>query len=144
MTHFRSSHQKCSMQIGVLRNFTKFIGKHLCQSFFFNKVPGLRPATLLKKRLWHRYFPMNFVRFLTTPFLLTPLVVASIVWKMKGVTKFSDFRKQPSRGVLRKRCSENMPQIYRRTPIPKCDFNKVALQRKATLLKSHFGIGILL
>ena len=103
MTHFRSSHQKCSMQIGVLRNFTKFIGKHLCQSFFFNKVPGLRPAILLKKRLWHRYFPMNFVRFLTTPFLLTPLVVASIVWKMKGVTKFSDFRKQPSRGVLRKK-----------------------------------------
>ena len=31
-----------------------------------------------------------------------------------------------SRGVLRKRCSENMQQIYRRTPISKCDFNKVA------------------
>ena len=24
---------------------------------------------------------------------------------------------------IRKRCSENMLQIYRRTPIPKCDFN---------------------
>ena len=24
---------------GVLRNFAKFIGKHLCQSLFFNKVP---------------------------------------------------------------------------------------------------------
>ena len=36
-------------------------------------------------------------------------------------------RKQPSRGVLRKRCSENMLQIYR-TPMPKCDFNKVAKQ----------------
>ena len=24
-------------------------------------------------------------------------------------------------------CSENMLQIYRSTPIPKCDFNKVAL-----------------
>ena len=35
-------------------------------------------------------------------------------------------QKQPSRGVPRKRCSENMQQIYRRTPIPKCDFNKVA------------------
>ena len=31
-----------------------------------------------------------------------------------------------SRGVLRKRCSENMQQIYRRAPMPKCDFNKVA------------------
>ena len=37
-------------------------------------------------------------------------------------------QKQPSRGVLSKRCSENMQQIYRRTPMPKCDFNKVGLQ----------------
>ena len=33
-------------------------------------------------------------------------------------------QKQPSRGVLRKRYSENMQQIYRRTSMPKCDFNK--------------------
>ena len=65
----RSSHQRCSIKKGVLRNFTKFTGKHLCQSLFFNKVAGLRPATLLKKRLWHRYFPVNFVKFLRTPFL---------------------------------------------------------------------------
>ena len=38
------------------------------------------------------------------------------------------FQKQPSRGVLRKRCPENMQQIYRRTPMPKCDFNKVSQQ----------------
>ena len=31
------------------------------------------------------------------------------------------------RGVPRKRCSENMQQIYRRTPILKCDFNKVEI-----------------
>ena len=31
---------------GVLRIFTKFIGKHLCQRLFFNKVAGPRPATL--------------------------------------------------------------------------------------------------
>ena len=37
-------------------------------------------------------------------------------------------QKQPSRGVFRKRCSGNMQQIYRRTPMPKYDFNKVALQ----------------
>ena len=35
----------------VLNNFAKFTGKHLCQSLFFHKVAGLRPATLLKKRL---------------------------------------------------------------------------------------------
>ena len=37
-------------------------------------------------------------------------------------------QKQPSRGVLRKKCSQNMQKIYRRTPMPRCDFNKVALQ----------------
>ena len=37
-------------------------------------------------------------------------------------------QKQPSMDVLRKRCSENMQQIYWRTPMPKCDFNKFALQ----------------
>ena len=30
---------------------------------------------------------------------------------------------QPSRGVFRKRFSENIQQIYRRTTMPKCDFN---------------------
>ena len=37
-------------------------------------------------------------------------------------------QKQSPRGILRKSCSENMQQIYRRTTLPKCDFNKVAKQ----------------
>ena len=39
-------------------------GKQPCQSLFSNKVAGLRPATLLKMTIWHRYFPMNFTKFL--------------------------------------------------------------------------------
>ena len=31
-------------------------------------------------------------------------------------------------GVLRKRCPENMHQIYRRTPIPKCNVKKITKQ----------------
>ena len=54
---------------GVFRNFEKFTGKHLCQSLFFNKVVGLNPVTLLKKRLWNRCFLVYFARFLKTPFL---------------------------------------------------------------------------
>ena len=53
----------------VLRNFTKFTGKHLCQSLFFNRFAGFRPANLLKKRLCHKCFPMNFVKIPRTPFL---------------------------------------------------------------------------
>ena len=37
-------------------------------------------------------------------------------------------KKHPSRGVLAKGCTENMQQIYRRTPMAKCDFNIVAKQ----------------
>ena len=66
---FRSSHRRCSVKKGVLRNFEIFTGKHLCQSLFFNKVAGLRPATLSKKRLLHRCFPVNFATLLRTLFL---------------------------------------------------------------------------
>ena len=41
--------QSPSVKRGVLRNFAKFPEKHMCQSLFFNKVAGLRPATLLKR-----------------------------------------------------------------------------------------------
>ena len=53
--------------VGV-RNLAKFTGK-LCQGLFLNEVAGLRPTTLLKKRLWHRCFPVIFEKFLRTPFL---------------------------------------------------------------------------
>ena len=33
----------------------------------------LGPATLLRKRFWYRYFPVNFVKFLRTSFYRTPL-----------------------------------------------------------------------
>ena len=65
----RGSHQRCSMKKGVLTNSVKFKGKHLPQSLFLNKVAGLRLATLLKKRLWHRCFPVNLAKFLRAPFL---------------------------------------------------------------------------
>ena len=59
----RSSRPEVFCKKGVLRNFAKLTGKHLCQSFFFNKA-----ATLLKKRLWLRCFPVNFAKFLRAPF----------------------------------------------------------------------------
>ena len=43
---YRSSRPEMLCKKGVLRNFTKFKGKHLCQSLFFNKVAGLRRLLL--------------------------------------------------------------------------------------------------
>ena len=48
----------------------------------------------------------------------------------------SFIQKHPSRGVLIKRSSENMQQIYRRTSMTRLQ------SCKATLLKSHFGMGV--
>ena len=56
----KQPHRKCSVRKGVLTNFAKFREKSLWQSIFFNKVAGLRPATLLKNSLWHRCFAVNF------------------------------------------------------------------------------------
>ena len=67
----RSSHLRCSVKKGVLKNFANFTGKHLCLSLFFNKVADLRlrPATLLKKKLQHRCFPVKFTKLLRTSYL---------------------------------------------------------------------------
>ena len=64
----RSSRSEVFCKKDILRNFAKFTGKQLCQSLFLNKVASLRPATLLKKSLWHRCFPLNFSKFLRTLF----------------------------------------------------------------------------
>ena len=64
----RSSHQKCSARKAVFKNFAKFRGKRMCQVVFFNRVAGPEPATLLKKTLWHRCFPVNSAKFLRSPF----------------------------------------------------------------------------
>ena len=46
----RSSHQRCSLRTGVLRNFAKFIGKHLFQSLFLIK---LQASALLSAQVFN-------------------------------------------------------------------------------------------
>ena len=57
---------------GILRNFAKFTGKHFRQRLFLNEVADLRPVILFKKCLWHRCSPVNFGKFLRTPFYRKP------------------------------------------------------------------------
>ena len=44
--------------------------ENTCARVFFNKVmqAGLRPVNLLKNRVWHGRFPVNFAKFRRTPF----------------------------------------------------------------------------
>ena len=68
----RSSHQRCSVKKGVLRNFAKFTGKHLCQSLFFNEV-----AEALAQ-----VFSCEFCEISKNAFL-TEHVWATASWKIK-------------------------------------------------------------
>ena len=45
----RSSRPEVFCEKGVLTNFGKFTGKHLCQSLFFNKIAGGRLQIYLKR-----------------------------------------------------------------------------------------------
>ena len=54
MSH-RSSRPEVLCEKGVLENFTKFAGKHLCQSLFFNKVADLAPSGVIS----NNRFPFN-------------------------------------------------------------------------------------
>ena len=62
----RISRSKVFCNNGVLKHFAKFTRKYLYWSVYLNKIASLRSATLLKNRLGHRSFPVNFVKFLNT------------------------------------------------------------------------------
>ena len=51
----RNSRPEVLCEKGVLENFTKFAGKHLCQSLFFNKVADLAPSGVISSNR----FPFN-------------------------------------------------------------------------------------
>ena len=58
LTWFRSSHQRCSVRKGVLRNFANFTGKHLCQSLYFNKIreSGTGVFLWILRNFWQHLF----------------------------------------------------------------------------------------
>ena len=56
---FRSSRPDVFCEKGVLRNFAKFTGKHLCQSLVFNKVAGTA-CNFTKKEILAQVFSSEF------------------------------------------------------------------------------------
>ena len=83
----RSSCQDVLYKKGVRRNFIKSRKTSVPESLF-NEVADLRPATLLKKkRLKHRCFPVNFAKFLRTPFLTEQLQ-----WLLLNISSWFQWR----------------------------------------------------
>ena len=58
------------LQGKVLLEILQNSQENTCARVFFNKVADLRPATFLKKRLWHWCFLVNFAKFLRATFLM--------------------------------------------------------------------------
>ena len=63
------------LQKSVLKNITKFTGKHLCWSLFLIKLDAWRPeaCSFTKKRIQSKSFPVYFVFFLWTILLIEHL-----------------------------------------------------------------------
>ena len=62
---YRSSRPQVFCEKGVLRNFTKFTGKHLCQSLFLNKVAA---CNFIKKETLAQVFSCEFCEISKTTF----------------------------------------------------------------------------
>ena len=75
----------------------------------------------IKKMFLTQVFSSEFAKFLRTPFFIQQFSFIEHLRCLLLVVNYfqKNFQKQPSRGVHKKRCYENMQQIYRRTPMPK-------------------------
>ena len=77
---FRGALYKKIGQKVLLEISQNFTGKHPCQRTC--NFTSLRPATLLKKSLWHRCFSVNFSENSKNTFFYrtTPMVASAINW----------------------------------------------------------------
>ena len=100
LNHFRSNNQRSSIQKVVLKNFTKFTGKHLCWSLSFICLFKLHASDLQlylkKKKYQHKFFffLVKLSKFLGTPSLTEhPRATASVnyylLWKETALNSFS-------------------------------------------------------
>ena len=81
-------------KIVVLKTFAIFSGKPVLDSLF-NKVAGLKVCNFIKRRLRHRYFPINIAKFLRTSFmehhrlLLLPIHVSIFFSEIGNILYFN-------------------------------------------------------
>ena len=77
MSTYRSRRPEVFFKKGVLRNLTKFIGKHLYQNLFFNKRNFIK-TDFIKKETQAQVFSCEFSQIFKNGFFYrTPLVAAS-------------------------------------------------------------------
>ena len=107
---------------GIKKTLAQVFSCEFCEIFknsFFNRTALVATSKRLERRPWKPTW-LGFTKPLNQleNFDFSTNLMFERYWPQK----------QPPRGVLKKRCSGNMQQIYRRTFMLKCDFNKVPLQ----------------
>ena len=114
-----------------LPNYIKTFVDHLFWSYvklFWNQIKGLKLVFLpcflhdISKKILLTSHSIDWPNF---------VIWLSLLLEIPGIMCI---QKESSRGVLRKRCSENIQQTYRRTSMSKCNFNKVVLHSPVNLL----------
>ena len=67
--------RRCSVKILLLKILPNSLECTCARVYFLINLQawGLGSTTLLKKRVWHRCFPVNFAKFLRTPFYVEHL-----------------------------------------------------------------------
>ena len=91
----RSSHCRCSIRKGVLRNLAKFTRKHLRQSLFFNKFACLRPkaCNFIEKEILPQVLSCEFCQISKNTFFTEPLsATTSAVCKNMILRSFFFFK----------------------------------------------------
>ena len=68
---FRRRYRRCSVKKAILEILENSQENTCARVSFLIKLQAniIRPASLLKKSIWHRCFSVNFPKFLRTPFL---------------------------------------------------------------------------
>ena len=75
----RSSHRRCSLRKGVLRNFVKFTGKHLCRSVLFNRSEA---CNFVKKETLGQVFSYEFCEISKNTFFTEHLWATASVFDL--------------------------------------------------------------
>ena len=127
------------MKINLLKFLNKVVsfGKRFCKSHF-KLICVTHPIFLLR-------YSLNKTSKLMGQMPESKYLQCELLESVKKCGSFLiQLQKQSYSGVLWKRCSENMQQTYRRTPMPKCDFNKVIALRHRCFLANFMHIGLFL
>ena len=113
---------------------------HKTQHFLFpldsEAATGLTPSTLLKKRPWHRCFPVNFAKFLRTPLLQNTSGQLFLLTEIQNICSIigNDFKQN------HKKHEDNYKDIDFNEPVDELEALKdLRPKKKDTVKKEKYG-----